>query len=147
MKLLKQQRSPIDRLRLAGQGLSQLRLPQQPLERAVVALLIGARCSTSAVQLQVKLIAPNRQPRCQRLEFGQIAPQTAVVLGGRLRLLLPEPQLLQHLGGGAATVVAHSGQPQGRINSGRPVPGQAVALHRHGIAISADRSIHQGQQL
>ena len=99
------------------------------------------------MQLQVKLVAPHRQPGRQRLEVSQITPQAAVMLGSSFSLLLPEPQLLEHFSTGASTVVAHSGQPQGRINPGRALPSQAIALHRHGIAIGADRGVDQGQQL
>ncbi len=88
MKLLEQQRAPINvwlrrdgRLQHALQGLSQIRLPQQTLKAAVVALLVGPAGGTAAVQLQVELVAPDRQALAQGLELLQIGPQSSMALG------------------------------------------------------------------
>jgi hypothetical protein len=94
---------------LAGhEGPSDVGLSQQPLEAAVVALLVGSAGGDAPVQLQVELIAPHRQPLRQGLDSARYWAQAAVALGQGLRLMLPELQLLQHLGRGAAAVVAHA---------------------------------------
>ena len=112
-----------------------------------MALLIGTGGGAAPVQLQVELIAPHRQPPGQRLELGQVGPQAAVPLGCGLVLLLPEPQLLKHFCRRAAAMVANPRQPEGPVHPRRPLPGQAIALHRQRIPIGADRGSHQGQQL
>ena len=62
-------------------------------------------------------------------------------------LALPEGQLLQHLGGGTAAVVAHAGQPEGIRASGSGLPLEPVPLDRHRIAVRTDRGAHEGEQL
>ena len=75
MKLLEQQSLPVGRGRRGCvrsqnvlESLGQIRLPQKPLQAAVMALLIGPARGTTAVQLEIELIAPHRQLRRQRLE-------------------------------------------------------------------------------
>ena len=99
------------------------------------------------MQLQVELIPPDRQLGRQGLQPLEIGAQAAVLLGHRLGLLLPEGQLFQHLGGGAAAVIAHPRQPEGVSNPGGPLPVEAVGLDRQRITIGADRRAHQGQHL
>ena len=157
VELLKQQRPPVgallcDAAGLAAQaqqrqGQGQIRLPQQPLQAAVVALLIRAAGGAAAMELQVELITPHRQPRSERFEPIEIVPQRAVPLRAGQRLLLPELKLLQHLLGGATTVIAHTRQPEGLVEAGAGLPLQAEALHRQGVAVGADRRRHQRQQL
>ena len=155
VKLLKQQRAPVggsrSRGRSRGQQLGHFGLPQQAFEAAVVPFLIGPAGGTAAVQLQIELIAPHRQLPCPRLKARQVLAQAAVLLGcqGRTRpgLVLPERQLLEHLGGGTAAVIAHPRQPQGLAQAGGLLPLQAVALHGQRIGIGADRRGHQRQHL
>ena len=148
MELLEQQRPPIHRLAGgASEGDRQLGLPQQTLQGAVVALLVGAAGGAAAVQLQVQLIAPHRQARHQGLQPLQVLTQGAVGLGGGLGLGAPERQLLEHRGGGAATVVTDTGQPEKFRHAGGGLPGQALLLDRQRVAVGADRRGHQRQQL
>ena len=156
VKLLKQQRPPIGRLRwLArglgrpepGQGLGQLRLPQQPLQAAVVAFLVGAAGGTAAVQLQIELIAPHGQRWRQGFEAIEVGAQAAVALRAGQGLVLPQLQLLQHLGGGTAAVIAHPRQPEGLIHAAGGLPLPPVGLHGERITIGADRRGGEGQQL
>ena len=151
VELLEQQGAPIRRGGLAAlqsqQGGGELRLPQQPLQAAVVAFLVGPAGGTAAVQLQIELIAPHRQAGLQRLEPAEVVPQGAVLLRAGQRLLLPELELLQQLRRGAAAMVSHPRQPQGFGHTTAPLPLQPVGLHRHRVAIGADRRVHQGQHL
>ena len=112
-----------------------------------MALLVGPASRAGAVQLQVELIAPHRQLPRQGLQRGQEAAQAAVALGRGGRLALPEGQLLQHLDGGTAAVVAHAGQPEGIRATGGGLPLDPVPLDRHRIAVRSDRGAHQGEQL
>ena len=70
-----------------------------------------------------------------------------MALGPGLGLVLPELQLLEHLGGGATAVVAHARQPQGPIQTSAGLPLEPIALHRHRVAAGADRRRGQGQHL
>ena len=99
------------------------------------------------MQLQVELIAPDRQLGRQGLQIGQKAAQAPMALGRGGRLPLPERQLFQHLGGGAAAMVAHARQPEGIGATGGGLPTDPVPLDRQRIAIGADRGGHQGEQL
>ena len=129
------------------QGDGQIGFPQQPLQGAVVALLIRTAGGAAAVQLQIELIPPHRQlPRQGRQRF-QVGPQGAVPLARGHGLRLPEGQLLEHLGGGPAAVVPHPRQPEGIGAATGALPLQPVTLHRHRVAVRADRRRHQGQQL
>ena len=151
MELLEQQRAPVGggltqgRVVQRGPGLASpqgpgdVGLAQQPFQAAVVALLVGAAGGAAPVQLQVELIAPHRQPGRQGLQLGQVLAQAAVALGQGLGLVLPELQLLEHLGGGATAVVAHARQPEGPIQARAGLPLEPVALHRHRVAAGADR--------
>ena len=154
VKLLKQQGPPVGRFHRRAlrseqvlQGLGQVRLAQQSLQGAVVALLIRPAGGTAAVQLQIELIAPHRQLRRQRRQPRQVPAQAAVGLGGGQRLLLPELQLLEHLGGGATAVITNTGQPQGLLHPRGGLPGAAVGVDRQGITIGADRRGGESQQL
>ena len=148
VELLKQQRPPIRRRCLRRQqGTTQLRLAQQPLQAALVPLLIGAAGGAAAVQLQIELIAPDRQLLGQRFQGGQIGPQGAVPLGGRHGLPLPEGQLLEHFGGGSAAMVPHPRQPERIGHAAHPLPSEAIPLDRQGIPIGADTGRDQGQHL
>ena len=120
------------------QGLGQLRLPQQPLQAAVVALLIRPAGGTAAMQLEIELITPHRQPCSQGLEGRQIIAQAAVPLRTGEGLLLPQLKLLQHLRRGAAAMVTHPRQPESLIHSAGGLPLLAVGLHGQRIAIGAD---------
>ena len=88
----------------AGQGLGQVRLPQQALQAAVVPFLVGAAGGAAAMQLQIKLIPPHRQLGRQRLQAAQITPHAAVALRRGSLLMAPEVELLQHLQIGRAHV-------------------------------------------
>ncbi len=79
------------------------------------------------------------------LQIGEMGAQAAMALRSRLRLAIPERQLLQHLGGGPTAVVAHPGQPQAAGQAGAGLPGQPLPFHRQRVAIGADRSGHQRQ--
>ena len=69
MKLLEQKHTPALHLRgLRSKGRHQIRLPQQPLKSAVVSFLIRACGGASPMQLQVKLIPPDRQRGPERLQ-------------------------------------------------------------------------------
>ena len=57
-----------------------------------MAFLVGAAGGTAAVQLQIELIAPHRQPRNQGLEPIQALP-AGVMLGGMLQLAVQLPAL------------------------------------------------------
>ena len=112
-----------------------------------MALLVGAAGGAAAVQFQVELIAPHRQTRAAGLQAGQVVAQAAVALGQRFWTVAPQAQLLQHFGTGAAAVVAHARQPQGFADAAGPLPVAPIAGDGQGIAIGADRSGVQGQQL
>ena len=129
------------------QGPGQLRLAQQALQGAVVALLIRPTGGTASMQLQVELIPPHRQLGRQGRQPLEIGAQGAMVLGYGGRLQLPQRQLLQQLGGGATPVIADPRQPEGVADAGGLLPIQAIALDRQRIAIGADRRRHQGQHL
>ena len=111
-----------------------------------MALLIRPAGGTAAVQLQIELIAPHRQPRGQGLQGRQVIPQAAVPLRTGEGLLLPQLQLLQHLRRGAAAMVAHPRQPQGLIHPAGGLPLLPVGLHGQRIAIGADGSGAEGQE-
>ena len=70
-----------------------------------------------------------------------------MALGHSFRTIAPQAQLLQHFGTGASAVVAHARQPQGFADAAGPLPIAPVAGDGQGIAIGADRSGVQGQQL
>ncbi len=124
----------------------QFRLAQQSLERAVVAFLVGAAGGTAPVQFQVQLIAPDRQPRRQWLQLGQVLAQAAVAQRRHRRLPLPQRQLLQHLGGGPAAVIAHPRQPEQLVDAADALPVEPLRLDRQRVAVGADRRRHQRQQ-
>ena len=158
MELLEQQRLPVGWLQnrrlpagwpasTSRQHRRQLGFSQQSLQAAVVALLVGAACGAAAVQFQIELIAPHRQARAAGLQAGQVVAQAAMALGHSFRTIAPKAQLLQHFGTGAAAVVAHARQPQGFADAAGPLPIAPVAGDGQGIAIGADRSCVQGQQL
>ena len=113
--------------------------------------LIGPAGGTAAVQLQIELVAPHRQLPCPRLKASQVLAQAAVLLGcqggTRAGLVLPQRQLLEHLGGGTAAVIAHPRQPQGLAQAGGLLPLQAVTLHGQRIGVGTDRRGHQCQHL
>ena len=70
-----------------------------------------------------------------------------MALGPGLGVVLPELQLLEHLGGGATAVVAHAREPEGPIQARAGLPLEPVALHRHRVAAGADRRRGQGEHL
>ena len=99
------------------------------------------------MQLQIQLIAPNRQTPLVGLKAGQVIAQQSMHLGGGLGLALPQLQLVEHLRRRATAVVTHPWQPERLRASGGGRPLQAVALHRHRISIGANGRGHQGLQL
>ena len=89
---MEQQRAPIDGFRgqpHRGQHLGQFRLPQQALQAAVVAFLVGTAGGAAAMQFQEQLVPPHRQTGRQRFEAGQVAAQAARLLAGSGTLLAP----------------------------------------------------------
>ena len=99
------------------------------------------------MQLEIELIAPDRQPARQGLESLEVAAQRAVLLRAGHGLVLPKGQLLEHLGGRTTAVVAHPRKPEGLVNSRRRPPLLPVGLHGLGIAPGSDGCGRQGQQL
>ena len=76
-----------------------------------MALLIRAGGCTAAVQFEIELVSPDRQSARQGLQSLEITAQGSVLLGAGHGLLLPEGQLLQHLGGWATAVVTNPREP------------------------------------
>ena len=113
VKLLEQQRAPLllPAGLLAAEGLRQIGLQQQPLQSAVVALLVRAAGGAPAMQLQIELVAPQRQLPLVRFEFVQIAAHGSKFSWCAEGLLLPQLQLLQHFLAGSAAVITHTRQP------------------------------------
>ena len=62
------------------------------------------------------------------------------------RLVLPQLQLLEHLCGGTAAVIAHTREPEGLIHARGALPSAAVSLNRQGVTVGADRCRGQSQQ-
>ena len=109
MELLEQQAAPFSPAAGldAAEGFRQISFQQQPLQAAVVAFLVRSAGGASAMQFQIKLIAPYRQLRSERLKLLQLVPHRPEASRCAQRLVLPQGQLLQHFAAGAATVISH----------------------------------------
>ena len=100
MKLLEQQRSPIAGLLVAGleslrprakQRSSKLSLSEKPFQTAIVTFLIRSTGRATPMQLEIKLIAPDRQGGAARLQLIEIGAQRSGLLCHSLRLPFPKP--------------------------------------------------------
>jgi hypothetical protein len=98
MKLLEQQGSPIAGLLMAGhksigpsakQRGSELSFTKQSFQAAVVTFLIRPTGGATPMQLEIKLIAPNRQAGAPGLQLFEIGAQGSGLLCHSLRLLFP----------------------------------------------------------
>ena len=151
VKLLEQQRTPV---RCNGgltggceQGSNGVLLPEQSFQAAVVSLLIRATGGTAAVQLQVELIAPDRQLRRERLQALQEAAQRSRLLRQGHRLGLPQRHLFKHFLRRPTAVIADTRDPERLLHTGLIRPGALLLQHLQRIAPAADRRQHQAEQL
>jgi len=70
---------------------SKLSLTKKPFQTAIVTFLIRPTGRATPMQLEIKLIAPDRQGGAPRLQVIEIGAQRSGLLGHSLRLLFPKP--------------------------------------------------------
>jgi hypothetical protein len=152
MKLLEQQRSPIAGLLVAGhQSISpsskqrgrELSLTKKPFQTAIMTFLIRPTGRTTPMQLEIKLIAPNRQAGAPRLQVIEIGAQGSGLLCHSLRLLFPKAELFQHLGSGTATMISNPWEPDRLLHPSGRLKIALLFCHRDRIGIGADSGQHE----
>ncbi len=152
MKLLEQQRAPIAVLGVVGHKLispspkqrgSQFSLTKKPFQAAVVPFLIRPTGRATPMQLEIKLIPPDRQGGAARLQVIEVGAQRSRLLGHCLRLALPKPELFQHLGSGTATVISNTREPNRLLHPSRSLKSALLFCDRDRISIGANRWQHQ----
>ena len=152
MKLLEQQRSPIAGLLVAGhqslrprpkQRSRKLSFSKKPLQTAIVTLLIRPTGRATAMQLEIKLIAPDRQAGSPRFQVIEIGAQCSGLLCHSLRLMFPKAKLFQHLCSGTAAMISNAWEPDRLLHPSSRLKIALLCCDRDRIAIGADSRQHQ----